>query len=372
MRPDRDLATSGCGARARCSGRCPPAAPTARPRRHRAALRRAALPHAGRPRAARADAARRARRRRRRPTSRSCSPPAASRSQWHTMTRTGKSQDLLGRRAASRSSSCTPTTPSAPASSDGERVRVRSRRGARDAARAASPTPCRRGRRVRAVPLGRAAPRAGRGRAQRGASRARSTRSRCRRAQGERRARRAGPRRRAPRRSGRRGGSWSSAAAWRGWRRSRRCSRTTTRRWEVTIVGREPDAPYNRVLLSQALAGDVGGRRGSRSRAGSRPRRDAAPRRRGARRSTRARATVELADGEALAYDELVLATGSRAVRAAGARRSTAGRPRRSARCADTRAIRGRGGERAARRRHRRRPARPRGGARAARARRAT
>ena len=30
--------------------------------------------------------------------------------------------------------------------------------------------------------------------------------------------------------------------------------------WRVTLIGREEDAPYNRVLLSQALAGDVAGR----------------------------------------------------------------------------------------------------------------
>ena len=71
--------TSGCGARARCSGRCPRAAPTGDD--HAGTERLYAsrpLPDAGRARADGGDAARRARRARRTPTSRSSSPPAAS------------------------------------------------------------------------------------------------------------------------------------------------------------------------------------------------------------------------------------------------------------------------------------------------------
>jgi ferredoxin-nitrate reductase len=82
--------------------------------------------------------------------------------------------------------------------------------------------------------------------------------------------------------------------------------------WHVTIVGAEPDPPYNRVLLSQALAGSVGeqelalrhpqwfAERGVALRLGV-PVRLIDP----------AAKTVELADGEVLAYDDLVLATGS-------------------------------------------------------------
>jgi ferredoxin-nitrate reductase len=84
-------------------------------------------------------------------------------------------------------------------------------------------------------------------------------------------------------------------------------------RWDITIVGAEPDPPYNRVLLSQVLAGTVAeqelalqhpdwfGSRGVTLRLGVAVRHV----------DTGAR-TVELADGELLAYDELVLATGSR------------------------------------------------------------
>ena len=77
--------------------------------------------------------------------------------------------------------------------------------------------------------------------------------------------------------------------------------------WQVTVVGREPDAPYNRVLLSQALAGDIDDERlvlrvpeRVRLRLGA------------AARAIDVRAReVELADGARIAYDELVLATGS-------------------------------------------------------------
>jgi len=82
--------------------------------------------------------------------------------------------------------------------------------------------------------------------------------------------------------------------------------------WDVTIVGAEPDAPYNRVLLSQLLTGQVGDAelalrhpqwftdRGVRLRLGT-----------AARLVDPATRTVELADGEVLGYDDLVLATGS-------------------------------------------------------------
>ncbi len=77
--------------------------------------------------------------------------------------------------------------------------------------------------------------------------------------------------------------------------------------WRVTLIGREADAPYNRVLLSQALAGDVSDERLALRRP------DSVELRLGAAArgiDTRAR-TVELADGSVVQYDELVLATGS-------------------------------------------------------------
>ena len=78
--------------------------------------------------------------------------------------------------------------------------------------------------------------------------------------------------------------------------------------WQVTLVGREPDAPYNRVLLSQALAGDVDDERlalrrpdGVALRLGAAVARARHPR---ARRSSSPTA-------RRLDYDALVLATGS-------------------------------------------------------------
>jgi NAD(P)H-nitrite reductase large subunit len=84
-------------------------------------------------------------------------------------------------------------------------------------------------------------------------------------------------------------------------------------RWDVTIVGAEPDPPYNRVQLTQVLAGAVAesglalrppqwfSERGVALRLGV-----------AARLIDTAARTVELADGETLPYDDLVLATGSR------------------------------------------------------------
>ncbi len=104
----------------------------------------------------------------------------------------------------------------------------------------------------------------------------------------------------------------------------------TPRNWEVTIVGAEPDPPYNRVLLSQALAGAVGeaelalrhpqwfAERGV----------DAAARRRGRATSTPRRRTVELADGERARLRRPRPRHGLAAVRPAGPRRRPAGRPR--------------------------------------------
>ena len=77
--------------------------------------------------------------------------------------------------------------------------------------------------------------------------------------------------------------------------------------WQVTVVGREHDAPYNRVLLSQALAGDIDDERlALRLPERARLRLGAAAR----AIDVRAR-EVELADGARIAYDDLVLATGS-------------------------------------------------------------
>ncbi|UTI65295.1 molybdopterin-dependent oxidoreductase [Paraconexibacter antarcticus] len=82
--------------------------------------------------------------------------------------------------------------------------------------------------------------------------------------------------------------------------------------WDVTMVGREPGLPYNRVMLSKLLAGAMGegelhlrqvpwfADRGITLRSGASVRAiDVAAR------------EVELADGERLPYDRLVVATGS-------------------------------------------------------------
>jgi len=83
--------------------------------------------------------------------------------------------------------------------------------------------------------------------------------------------------------------------------------------FDVTIIGAEPVAPYNRVLLSTLLAGAVGENelalrhpqwfadRGVTLRLGV-----------GARHIDTVGRVVELADGETVPYDDLVLATGSR------------------------------------------------------------
>jgi ferredoxin-nitrate reductase len=84
-------------------------------------------------------------------------------------------------------------------------------------------------------------------------------------------------------------------------------------RWDVTMVGAEPDPPYNRVLLSQVLAGAVADQELPLRHPDWFAKREVTLRLGVAARlvDTAAR-TVELADGELLAYDELVLATGSR------------------------------------------------------------
>jgi ferredoxin-nitrate reductase len=85
-----------------------------------------------------------------------------------------------------------------------------------------------------------------------------------------------------------------------------------TEAWDVTMVGSEPELPYNRVMLSKLLAGSVGeaelhlrhvpwfGDRDITLRSGTTVRAvDVAAR------------EVELGDGERLGYDRLVIATGS-------------------------------------------------------------
>ena len=85
-------------------------------------------------------------------------------------------------------------------------------------------------------------------------------------------------------------------------------------RYEVTMVGAEPRAPYNRVLLSAALAGEVGDADLALDDAGWRS---------DVRLLTGApvaaidlgRRIARLADGRTLDFDRVVLATGSSAIR---------------------------------------------------------
>ena len=344
--------TSGCGARAPSSGRCPRAAPTARTRRHRAALRGAALPDAdGRARLAPT------------PHAEPADAPDADfplvlttgrvADQWHTMTRTGKSPRPARPPSPSRSSSCTPRDAERAGVADGERVRVRSRRGRGDAARAGQRRACPRASRSRRSTGARCTARRARGALNARRRRARrpglqagraegvapSASSRCRAARG-----RAPAARRARRLRRRRRRAWPALATV-----EALLAHDAGERWEVTIVGAEPERPYNRVLLSQALAGDASASASSRcaTRVVRRPRRRRcalgvavrARRPGGARRS-------ELADGERLAYDALVLATGSRPFAAAGPRRSTCRASTSFRTRADARAILG-GGRRA-------------------------
>jgi nitrite reductase (NADH) large subunit len=87
-------------------------------------------------------------------------------------------------------------------------------------------------------------------------------------------------------------------------------------RYNVTVVGAEPEPAYNRVLLSSLLAGEAGdedlalkdrawyGANGYRLFTGAE-----------ARSIDRAAKRVMLRDGRVIAYDRLVLATGSEAIR---------------------------------------------------------
>lgn len=76
----------------------------------------------------------------------------------------------------------------------------------------------------------------------------------------------------------------------------------------VTVIGEEPHAPYNRVLLAEVLAGRYGPE--TIALPGPLP----SPRPRRAVRVDRADRTVLCDDGSAVRYDRLVLATGSNAV----------------------------------------------------------
>ena len=83
--------------------------------------------------------------------------------------------------------------------------------------------------------------------------------------------------------------------------------------WDVTVVAAEPEVPYNRVLLSSMLAGSV-----DDTELALKPSQWYADHGVTLRLGVPARLidplarTVELADGEQMQYDELVLATGSR------------------------------------------------------------
>ena len=83
--------------------------------------------------------------------------------------------------------------------------------------------------------------------------------------------------------------------------------------WDVTIVGAEDDAPYNRVMLSQVLAGAIGEAELALRHPAWFTKHDVTLRLGVAARLVDPGAkTVELVDGDVLEYDDLVLATGSR------------------------------------------------------------
>jgi nitrite reductase (NADH) large subunit len=93
-------------------------------------------------------------------------------------------------------------------------------------------------------------------------------------------------------------------------------ARRAPRRYDVTMVGAEPRAPYNRVLLSAALAGEIGDDELALDDAGWRSQANF-------RLLTGCpvvaldleRRVARLADGRALCFDRVVFATGSAAVR---------------------------------------------------------
>ena len=231
--------------------------------------------------------------------------------QWHTMTRTGKSRSLLAAEPEPFIE-LHPADAAAAGVADGERVRVRSRRG--DAVLLA--------RLTGSVPAGTAfAPfHWGALHLEPGATPVNAVTARAVdpvSLQPELKACavrvepvRAAPRRSAPRRrlvvigAGMAGMATVEAVL----------AHSEQGTWAVTMVGREPDPPYNRVMLSRALAGTIeDSRLALRSadwfaehdvtlRLGASARRIDVPGRR-----------VELADGLQLGYDELVLATGSTA-----------------------------------------------------------
>jgi nitrite reductase (NADH) large subunit len=87
-------------------------------------------------------------------------------------------------------------------------------------------------------------------------------------------------------------------------------------RFEVTVVGAEPEPAYNRVLLSSLLAGDIGaGDVELRPREWYAEHGIALVTGRAACALDAAARTVTLDDGEVLGFDRLVLATGSDAIR---------------------------------------------------------
>jgi ferredoxin-nitrate reductase len=89
--------------------------------------------------------------------------------------------------------------------------------------------------------------------------------------------------------------------------------RAPARAWKVTLVGREPERPYDRIRLSAALAGDRPPSELELRDAGWYAERDV-DLRTGAEVGALDHVTrqIELAGGERLSYDALVLATGSR------------------------------------------------------------
>ena len=108
--------------------------------------------------------------------------------------------------------------------------------------------------------------------------------------------------------------SWSSATAWPAPARSRR-SWPAAATFAITMFGDEPYGNYNRIMLSNVLAGveDESGHLPQRPEPGTRTTASRCTPAAGSTRIDRHAKRVYADDGTATPYDKLIIATGSRA-----------------------------------------------------------